>query len=382
MQGSVRQRGNKWYYRYRDIDGKLIERVGGLTKKEAQKKLTEAINRLNTGFSTPNEILLKNYLIQWLDEYVKPSNSDNTYDVYKRIIIKRIIPSIGSVRLCDLKSYHIQTFINTSRKIKKKNGESISETTLQKYYGVINTALNRAVKLQLIYQNPCSFVDTPKRNRFKSNYLSITEYKVIYNSLNEKNYDDYIFKLALNLTIETGLRRGEMCGLCWDDIDFDNKTITVSRCLKRIENNYNIGDTKTHTERILPISDLLINQLKKHLILQKENRLKYGNFYTKNFFNNIEYNLLFTKENGEYITPSRFLQRLKRKCTKNNINKNIRWHDLRHTNATFLIQQGVNMKIIQERLGHANFSTTADIYSHVSTDMSRVATDKLLEILK
>ncbi|NLK22944.1 MAG: tyrosine-type recombinase/integrase [Clostridiales bacterium] len=110
--------------------------------------------------------------------------------------------------------------------------------------------------------------------------------------------------------------------------------------------------------------------------------MRYGSLYIENIFDDKKYNLIFTKECGEYIIPSRFLQRLKRRCNYYNINKNIRWHDLRHTNATLLIKQGVNMKIIQERLGHAQFSTTADIYSHVTQDMNREATQKLMEILK
>lgn len=382
MEGSVRKRGNKWYYRYRDNDGKMIERVGGNTKKEALTKLTSQLKRKNDGLLRPKEMKLSIYLNDWLDTYIKPFRTENTYDKYKRDIEKRIVPIIGQIRLCDLTVYHIEKFLSYARKTKTNTNIPVKESTVQKYYGVLNAALNKAVKLQLIIENPCKYVDCPKRDKYSANILTLSEYKKLYNSLNPKVFNDYIFMLGLNITIETGLRRGEMCALCWEDIDFVNKTITINKALKRIKNAYNIGDTKTHCDRIIPISDSLIEILKHHKTIQNSYKLKYGPFYKENYFNNQKYNLLFTKECGEYIIPSRFLQRLKRKCKSIGIDKNIRWHDLRHTNATFLIQQGVNIKIIQERLGHAQFSTTADIYSHVTLDMNRDATKKINSLIK
>ena len=382
MEGSVRKRGTKWYYRYRDYDGKQVERVGGNTKKEALCKLNEEINRKNRGYSRPAEMKLSEYLLFWLEEYIKPFREENTYLKYKRDINNRINPIIGSIPLCNIKAYHIEQVLKSTRKLKNNKGTYLSETTIQKYYGVINTALNRAVKLQYIIENPCKYVDPPKRKKYTASILTIDEYKKIYNSLDCNKFNDYIFKLALNITVETGLRRGEMCGLCWSDIDFKNNTIFISKALKRVNNKYTIGDTKNHHSRTLPISDSLVDQLKHHKKLQNELKLRYGSHYIKNFFDNIEYDLIFTEECGKYITPSRFLQRIKRKCKYENINKIIRWHDLRHTNATLLIKQGVNMKIIQERLGHTQFSTTADIYSHVTQDMNRDATLKIMKLLK
>lgn len=110
------------------------------------------------------------------------------------------------------------------------------------------------------------------------------------------------------LTIETGLRRGEICGLQWNDIDFDNKTLSCNNALIREENIYTISDLKTETSyRDLPLSNEIIKLLKEHKILQIQNKLKYGQFYIKNKFDNIEYDLVFTKEDGEFLIPSRFL---------------------------------------------------------------------------
>lgn len=376
--GSVRKRGTKWYYRFYE-NGKVIERCAGDKKSDALKALNEELNRKYKGYNRPEESTLSEYLNMWVDTYILGEKSENTYDKYNNIINKKISPSIGNIRLCDLKVLHIDKFL---RDLKKNNKNKLSETTIQIYFGVLNTALNKAVKLQMIIENPCKYVDTPKRKKYKSNILTLEEFKVIHNSLKNNTFEDYIFKLALDLSIETGLRRGEMCGLTWDDINFKENFIDVNKALIRIENRYTISRLKTEgSYRIIPISESLSKKLKDHKNIQKENQLKYGEYYNSVNFNNTSYNLVFRHENGKYIIPSTFLQRLKRLCKYNNIEKNIRWHDLRHTNATYLIESGVNIKVVQDRLGHTLMQTTADIYSHVTKKMNREATDKLSSLI-
>ena len=235
----------------------------------------------------------------------------------------------------------------------------------------------------MLNDNPCKFIDTPKRSKFKANILTTDEIKLLKQHLDINKYNDYIFNLAIDLTLELGLRRGEMCGLTWDNINFDNKTITLDKALIRVEKEYVISDLKTDASYdTLPISGSLCEKLKTHKNIQKLNKLKYGCTYTNtNKFNNINYALIFTWENGEYITPSRFLQRLKRLMKKCEIDKNIRWHDLRHTNATLLLEGGVNIKTVQERLRHSLIQTTMDTYAHVTEKMNREATNTITNIL-
>lgn len=382
--GSIRQRGKKWYYRFFE-NGKVIERCGGDKKEDAIRALNEELNRKYKGYARPEEAKLCDYLNMWLENYILDEKSENTYDKYSKIVINKIIPSIGDIRLCDLKVIHIDKFLRDLKKSKIKKGKnitSLSGTTIQIYYGILNAALNRAVKLQMIIENPCKYIDTPKRSKYKANILTLEEFKIIYNSLNDSIFEDYIFKLALDISIETGLRRGELCGLTWDSINFKDNFIDINKALIRIENQYSISKLKTEgSYRTIPISDNLAQKLKKHKNVQNSNKLKYGEFYKKVIFNNISYDLIFRHENGNYVIPSTFLQRLKRLCKYNNINKNIRWHDLRHTNATYLIESGVNLKVVQDRLGHSLMQTTADTYSHVTKKMNREATTKLTSLI-
>ncbi|MEG2108951.1 MAG: tyrosine-type recombinase/integrase [Clostridium sp.] len=380
MQGSVRKKGSSWYYRYYTyINGekKQIERKGGSTKKKALEKLNEEIYMLNNNISTPSEEVLNGYLDMWLSDYIKNEKSDNTFDKYRNVCTKYIKPTIGYIRLKDLKVIHIEKFI------KYLKTKKLSSTSIQMYFGVLKTALNKAVKLQLLTTNPCTFVDTPKRNKFNANILTLDEFKQVYSILNKNVYEDFIFLLALEITLETGLRRGEMCGLTWNSIDFKNKSIIVDKALIRVENHYTISTPKTEgSYRTLPISDRLISLLKSQSLKQKENKLKYRESYINNIFNNNEIDLVFTNENGKYILPSTFLQRFKRLLKYCDIEKRIRWHDLRHTNATLLLEGGVDFKTLQNRLGHSLIGTTMDIYAHVTEDMNRNATCVIENILK
>lgn len=375
MQGSIRKKGKSYYIRYYQ-DGKQIERIGGKTKKEAQSKLNEILYKLENGYTISSDMFISDYLDMWLDDYIKDIRSENTYVKYKNICDKYIIPVLGDIKLSALKVIHIEKLIRHFRK------EGLNPTSTQNYYGIIRAALNKAVKLQLLNDNPCKFIDTPKRGKFKANTLTVQEFYLIYNKLNAELYEDYIFKLALDIALETGLRRGEMCGLTWDDIDFNNKCIHINQALIRVDNTYTISSLKTDSSyRSLPVSDALLVKLENHKKRQKINRVKYGQFYLKNIFNKKEYDLVFTWENGKFIIPSNFLQRLKRMLKHCNINKNIRWHDLRHTNATLLLEGGASMKTVQERLGHSLMQTTSDTYAHVTEKMNREATNIISNIL-
>lgn len=380
MQGSVRKRGSVWYYRfsvYENGKRKQIERNGGSTKKEALAKLNEELNRENKGITRPDEMLLSDYLNMWLNDYIKDLKSENTYFKYKTAIEKKINPAIGNISLCDLRVIHIEKFLIKLRK------SDLSNTTVQGYLGTLNTALNKAVKLQMILSNPCALVDRPKRDKFKAEVLTFDELKSIYNYLDpECTYEDYIFSLALDIAVELGLRRGEMCGLEFKDIDYENSTISINKSFIRIDKRYAISDTKTEeSNRTLPISQTLLEKIKKHKQRLNRYKLQYGTLYQKAKFEGEEYDLLFRWEDGSPIIPSNFLQRLKRICKNIKINKNVRWHDLRHTNATFLLEKGINMKVVQERLGHSLMQTTSDTYAHVTQNMNREATNALSNFL-
>ncbi|MCD3196111.1 site-specific integrase [Clostridium botulinum C] len=380
MKGGVRKRGDTWYY-YFDlgkIDGKRkkIERKGGRTKKAALEALNEAMIKYKHGFVEPKKMSINEYLTDWLENYIKENRKINTYNRYNQIFKNNIKPYISTVLLEDLKPIHIDNLLLQEKK------KGLSGSTLQTIYGVLNSSFNRAVKLQIMYENPCKFIDRPKRDRFIANILSVDEINKIFNLLNTDIYHDYIMFLALKIILELGLRRGELGGLEWKDIDFKNKCINIKNNLIYTDNDVRISTPKTEdSERVLTISDNLITLLKLHKKIQNSNKLKYGEFYEENFFNSRKYNFIMTWENGKFVHPNYYTKNFKKIINKLDLKKNIRFHDLRHTNATLLLQQGIDFKVIQIRLGHSDINTTLNIYSHVTLDMQKSATDKITALL-
>ncbi|WP_297634694.1 tyrosine-type recombinase/integrase [uncultured Clostridium sp.] len=376
MQGTVRKRGSKWYYRYL-LGTTRIEKVGGKTKKEALEKLNDELYKLQNNIIVPPKTKLKDFLNLWIADYVMEDRAKSTVEKYKKTIELYIDPIIGDILLCDLKVFHIELFLKDMKK------KGLSGTSRQTYFGTLRAALNKAVKLQMLNDNPCKFADIPKRDNFKANVLTVEEFHKIYNYLDINDFEDFMFRFALELTLETGLRRGELSGLCWDDIDFKNKSISINNNLVRIEGIYEMGSCKTaNAYRTLPISDFLINRLEEIKLKQKIHKEDYSSHYVKNIWNKKEYDLIFRWANGSYIHPATFLQRLKRILGYIGIEKRIRWHDLRHTNATLLLEGGIDFKTLSTRLGHSMIQTTMDIYAHTTEKMNRNATNVIHDILK
>ena len=376
MQGSVRKKGNRWYYYFDIIDiggqRKRIERSGGKTKPEAEEALNKALYKYNNGYVEPHKLKYDEYVDDWLENYIKQNRKINTYVRYKELYTNNIKPYLGQYLLKDLKPMLIENLINSEKK------KGLSNTTLQTIFGVINTSLNRAVKLQVVNDNICRFVERPRRDKFIANILTIDEFNIMINHLDKTIYGNYIFELVLMVTIELGLRRGEVAGLEWENIDFEHNIIKIQNNLIYINTSVELGTPKTlESKRNIYVSDEILQKLKDHKELQELNKSKYNELYETNIFNKRACNFVFTWENGKYIHPNYFTLKFNRLSKDSGINKRVRFHDLRHTNATLLLSQGVDFKVIQERLGHSDIGTTLNIYSHVTTEMQKSASKKI-----
>jgi len=380
MSGYVRKRGKKWYYCF-DIgmaDGsrKRIERVGGVTKKEAQDSLRKALTEYENGFIDSKSLTVGLYIIDWLENFVKENRKLATYYRYKGIVNKYLIPSLGSLKLNELRPIHIEKMLSDS----KKTG--IKSATVEFIYTVLNITLNRAKFQRIINWNPCESVERPRKEKFVANVLTVDEFYSILSLLNIAIYKDYVFSVALQIVLELGLRRGELCGLEWKNVDFESNTI-------KIINNINFTNGKTYmstpktleSKRILYISDGLKKILREYKLVQSKNKLFYGPRAIKNYYDSIEYDFILTWETGRKIHPMYYTNRFGKLLKESSIVKAIRFHDIRHTNATLLLSQGVDFKTIQSRLGHSNINTTLNIYSHVNLDMQKDAVNKLSSII-
>lgn len=374
MKGSVRKRGNTWSYCFDlgVVDGKRKrkEKGGFNTKKECESALRTAIKEYENCGSAIEEsnITVSDYFDFWYKEYVMLNCKYNTQDYYKRLIKNHIKPSIGSYKLKSLTPTILQELVN------KKYLEGLCKHSLDNFFGVLSGALKYAVyPCRYIKENPAQYIRLPKDHKPKESVktLSLGQFKTI----TERFPFGSNFYVTLQIAFHTGLRGGEVTALTWDNIDFNNKSLTVDHTLvnKGVE-GFELDTPKTKTSsRTIAIGDTLIAILKKQKKWQVENKLKYGRYYTDS-------NWVCTKENGEHITTNsiKYLSRV----VNYELGINFNFHMLRHTHATMLLEHGANIKDIQARLGHTNISTTMDTYSHVTEKMKKDTVDILEKIIK
>ncbi|WP_434295804.1 tyrosine-type recombinase/integrase [Clostridium botulinum] len=364
MKGSVRKKGNRWYYSFYTgtVDGKRkrIERAGGDTKKEAEKALRNALLEFEKAGSILNEsnISVSDYFDYWHKEYVIINCKYNTQLYYRQIIDKHIKPALGVYKLKSLTPSVLQKFLN------KKYLNGFAKNSVSNFYGVLSGALKMAVyPYQLIKENPMNYVNMPKYNNVKNDKNDL---KVItleqFNKIINRFPKGSSFHVPLYIGFNTGLRAAEVCGLTWNCINFDDRTITVEKILLKKGREWIFGTPKTKSSnRTILIGKTLYNILKSHKKWQIENKLKYGKYYTHS-------NFICTKENGQLVTPDslKYLSRV----VNYELNISFSFHSLRHTHATMLLESGANIKDIQKRLGHSKLSTTMDTYSHVTKNLS------------
>lgn len=370
MKGQVRKRGNKWCFVI-DIgrDPKTGKRrqkwfSGFKTKKEAERALAEKIAEINRGdYIEPSKITVREFFDMWLQDEVKPNRKTSTFDTYRSQLRTHVIPEIGKIPLNKLATIHIH------RLLKSLLDKGVSPTTAKYNIRTVKVALTWAVKMQLIPKNPAANIETS--NRPSGSEIKVWTDNEVIQFLQEARGSK--FYPAFYLAITTGMRIGELLGLKWSDVDLERGVISIRRTLQRTSEGLRLVEqTKTaQSRRLISISPSAVEVLKKYRIKQKEEMIRY---------NYLDTDLVFTSRNGKPIEPRNLRDYFANIIKKAGLPP-IRFHDLRHTHATLLLQQGVHPKIVSERLGHASIRITLDTYSHVIPSMQKEAADIFDQIL-
>lgn len=366
---STRKRGNTWEYSFEigKINGKRkrYSKGGFRTKKECLEAGTKAKAEYDgTGeVFKASEITFNDYMDEWYNVYVIPNCKPCTIVSYERAIRLHIKPYFGLLKLKNLTPKICQEFLNY---LKTKN-LSISYMKLIRI--ILHSSLEYAVfPLEYIRTNPSKLIRVKFNDNFnKENKLdSITpeQFNEIINSL--KPSIEY-FKIPLYIGWYTGARCGEVLALTWDDIDFENKTISINKNLVKVNSKYYIGTTKTkHSNRVIMMPDALSEILKRWKITQS------------NMAKTID------KEAPNIVCTNRQNNRVKNGYVTSqciNISQELgidfHFHLLRHSHATLLIQNGASIKDVQLRLGHGTIKSTLDIYTHYD----RQASERSIEII-
>lgn len=370
MEGSVRKRGKSWYYRldlaHKNGARNQIERYGGKNKDDALKAMREAIRQYeSTGeVNIDSNISVHDYFEYWYKNYVLVELKLNTQKNYRMILDRHIYPTLGDYKLKSIKPATIQTLLID------KFADGYARQTLGIIKGVLNKGFSMAIyPYEFIQNDPTRYAKIPRydekewRDRGDLKIITMADFKKILSVVSPS--DSYY--LPIMISFQTGLRRAEVCGLQWQDVSFEDQTITVERIMIHDKKDYLLGTPKTKSSyRTIEVGESLISLLRKYRKRQMENKM----FYGQNYFDN---DFVCTKENGKPVTPNsiKWSTEKYRKITKIDYN----FHSFRHTYATMLIENGAKMKEVQRRLGHSRMSTTADTYAHVTKKMQRESVD-------
>ncbi len=340
------------------------------TKSEAKKVMRQMVYEMENGIAIePSKMTVAEFLRQWLSDYCKPNLAPRSYESYKMIVEKHLIPELGNIKLKKLKPFHIQSYqskkLSSGRRDGKKGG--LSNTTVNRHNTLLSSALNYAVRMQMLPKNPAKAVKPPREDNREMVVLNEDQIKKLLDNCE----DDWIYNI-IYFSVNTGMRRGEVIGLRWKDVEFNNKVVRVNQICQRIRNKGIIfKEPKTQaSRRSIAISRDLIKLLKNIRKKQNEQKLFMGEkYYT-------EQNLVFCNDDGTPMNPQGVTRKFKQ-VAKSAGFPDMRLHDLRHTHASLLLSKNISPKVIQERLGHKNISQTLDTYSHVSPKMQREAAEKI-----
>ena len=372
MRGSVRKPrtdGGTWSYRldlgFDDVGKRRQREIGGFrTKKEAQAALNDALSGVQRGtFVAPSRTTVRDFLELWLDG-VKTEVALTAWVSYRQSVRRYINPHLGSKRLGELSALDVKRWHGVLLTSGRQDGRPLATNSVKLAHRVLHRALADAVRWNLIFVNPVSSVRVPKGTTPEQRVWTAAEARQFLDAL----ADDRLVALW-TLALHTGMRRGELAGLRWSDVDLDAGTLTVAQ--QRTSANYEevIAAPKAKSHRQLLLAPATVVALRDHLRRQREERLRLGPAWTDSGY-------LFVDEAGVEYHPQRFTKLFAEAVEKAGVPK-IRLHDTRHTMATLALEAGVHPKVVQEQLGHSAIAVTLDTYSRVPQAVRRDSADKI-----
>ena len=366
--GSIRQRSkvrkDSWtvqVYLGRDTStGKKryhSESVKG-SKADAERRLTELHWELDTGtFVEPTRLTVGAYLGQWMRDYAESHVSQRTLEGYQGNIDRYILPRIGSIPLEKLTARHVQEMESSLLREGGRNERPLSPSTVLQVHRILSKALKEAVKLGLLRRSVAAVVTPPRRRKHEVRTLTWEEVGQFLQHVEDPQY-----RTLFLLDIQTGLRRSEMLGLRWRDVYFPIGMLAVRRAwIKLPSGGKTMSETKSGQSRVVHLPPQSLDALRSH----RESREGIS----------ADDDFVFCHSDGSPLDPDQVSKKFKKFATEAGVGK-LRLHDLRHTHATLLLSENVNLKVTSERLGHSSIAITGDLYSHVQPTVQEEAAQR------
>ena len=384
MAGSIEKRG-KNSYRLTvsegfDLNGKpMIHRktIHG-TKKEAEVELAKFVTEVQNGLVIDGKSLKFSEFVEvWKRDYGSKELAPTTYKRYCRMLETRILPYFGHFYINKIRPTDIMKFYDLLEKdtqLVRKKGNNGSKTkkplsgkTILEHHRLLRAMLHKAVYWQLIVANPAERVQPPKARKPKRRSYDDEQTKILLENLELLSSEDTKYKVAIILTVFTGVRLGELMGLEWTDVDFKNGIISINRSSQYLS-DMGVFTKVPKTEssiREIAIPEFIISLLEEYKLWYEEQKSIYGELWMNS-------DRLFVQVDGKPMHPSTISKWFVKYVGQIGLPV-INFHGLRHTNASLLVAQNIDIAVISARLGHAQISTTLDFYVHPLLSHNRKA---------
>jgi integrase len=327
----------------------------GRTRADVSQRLTELMNRVQAGMPEPvSSMTVAYYLEQWLEQ-AKHRVRPLTFRSYEMYVRRHIVPALGRKRLRELNAPDIRRFITNLRKRPSqspgRHDSALAPRTVNHIHAVLRNALEQAVREDLLARNVARQVQMTTVHDDDRVPLTTAEARKLMNAAARTR-----FNVPIALALALGLRRGEVLGLRWDDVDFKSRVLHIRRTLQRVEGELRLVPPKTRrSKRTIPLPSVLAAKLRQHRADHSRDT-----------------DLVFTTQHGTPINPNDLSKAIVR-ISKDAGIRRIGLHDLRHSCASFLLAQGVPPRVVMEILGHSTIDVTMNIYGHVMLDAQRKA---------
>lgn len=342
----------------RGIDGKHLYDTKQFDKdtdiKVIKKTRDEMLENKKQKKNIDGSMIVEDFAKKWLTEVVL-NQSPNTYDDCYSKLKHHIIPYLGSKRLKDINRDLVQELINylTTKDTLTKKGQKLSPITIKHIINILSSMLNYAIELHRITTNPCHDLKFPQTVKYEKQVYNIDEIKLLIEELQKQGAQN---KALYILFLTSGLRRGEIAGLWWENVDLNKKVLYVKKAYynTKIKGKVTTNPKSKYSIRTVGLSDLAVMCLLEYKEEQEQLKKALGNKWLNS-------PNVFTNEIGEPLSPDAISSRWKRLVTKLPL-KNIRLHDLRASFATYLVYTKTPIADISKTLGHSRISTTVDMY--------------------
>lgn len=399
---SIRKRGNSYQITVsngRRTDGSQIVETATFapdpkrTEKQNQKALEKFVfefeEKVKSGkFLDGEKITFQAFSDTWLSDYALQHLEPTTIDIYKKLLRVHIIPAIGNLKLARIQPAHLNKLYNAML-LERKDGREggYSPTTIKRVHALISSILNTAVKWNVVLENPCERVSPPKQTRDADNiqFFTLEQTGVFLAAVDAALAAGRIHtqhKIFFHLALFCGLRRGELVALTWSDFDFNRCTVSITKSTGLVDGKPFTKAPKNKTSvRTVSVPESVMLLVRNYQREQYRLRLSLGSYWKGN-------NYVFIQADGKQMYPSTpysvfkdVIHRHNQMASDAELLPDIPLHGLRHTSATLLISQNVDIRTVSGRLGHAQTSTTMNIYSHQLQSMDEKAAGTLENLL-